>query len=230
MNSDAVMMRVLVVEDDDSVREALRRALMLDGWDVTIARDGREGLDAARSQAPDVIVLDVAMPDLDGIGVARALREEGQRTPILMLTARVDIPDRIAGLDAGADDYMLKPFDVGELQARLRALTRRDAPDVPGRLVFGELELDPQMQTARVGDVTIELTRTELELLALLMANPRRTLTRELIYRRMWDQEFEAGANVLRVYIASLRRKLEADGRRRLIHTVHGVGYTLREP
>jgi two-component system, OmpR family, response regulator MprA len=230
MGAGAIAKTVLVVEDDDSVRHALRRALTLEGWDVSVAAGGREGLDAARAQHPDVIVLDVAMPDLDGIGVARALRDEGNRTPILMLTARVAIPERITGLDAGADDYMLKPYDVGELEARLRALTRRAGTDTSSQLRFAELELDPLMQAVRVDDATIELTRTELELLALLISSPRRTLTREVIYQRMWGQEFATGANVLRVYVASLRRKLEADGRRRLIHTVHGVGYILREP
>jgi two-component system response regulator MprA len=230
MGAGAIAKTVLVVEDDDSVRHALRRALTLEGWNVSVAAGGREGLDAARAQHPDVIVLDVAMPDLDGIGVARALRDEGNRTPILMLTARVAIPERITGLDAGADDYMLKPYDVGELEARLRALTRRAGTDTSSQLRFAELELDPLMQAVRVDDATIELTRTELELLALLISSPRRTLTREVIYQRMWGQEFATGANVLRVYVASLRRKLEADGRRRLIHTVHGVGYILREP
>jgi two-component system, OmpR family, response regulator MprA len=222
--------RVLVIEDDASVREALRRALILGGWQVAVAGGGEEGLAAIRSNEPDVVVLDVAMPEVDGIEVVRTLRLEGNRTPVLMLTARVSIPERIAGLDAGADDYLLKPYDVGELEARLRALLRREGDGGSERLVFEELELDPLMQAAKVAGETVVLTRTEVELLRLMLANPQRTLTREFIYRRMWGHGFEPSANVLRVYVASLRRKLELNGRRRLIHTVHGVGYILREP
>jgi two-component system response regulator MprA len=223
-------MRVLVVEDDDEVRAALRRALMLGGWDVVLAEGGQEGLDKAATDVPDVIVLDVGMPDIDGLEVCRRIRRTGQRTPILMLTARVEVPDRIAGLDAGADDYLLKPYDVGELQARLRALVRRESAADGRTLRFAELELDPDAHAARVDGRTVELTRTEFALLELFMLNPRRVLPSELIYDRVWGYDFGPAGNALRVYVGYLRRKLEADGGRRMLHTVHGVGYVLREP
>lgn len=222
--------KVLVIEDDESVRQALRRALVLDGWEVAVAEDGGTGLAALNSEPPDVIVLDVSLPDTDGLEVARTLRSEGNRTPILMLTARVEVPDRIAGLDAGADDYVLKPYDVGELQARLRALTRRELGGSDARQRFAELQLDPGMQAVVVGDITTTLTRTEMRLMELLVSKPRRIVDYETIYRRLWNQEFDPGANALRVMIGNLRRKLERAGCRRLIHTVHGVGYVLREP
>jgi two-component system, OmpR family, response regulator MprA len=224
-------MRVLVVEDDASVRDALRRALMLNSWDVLTAETGPEGLLKAQSEVPDVIVLDVGLPDLDGLQVCRSLRSAGNRTPILMLTARVEVPDRIAGLDAGADDYLVKPYDVGELQARLRALLRRNVDGSDGNVLrFAELELDPGEHVARLGERTIDLTRTEFQLLELFMLNPRRVLSPELIYDRVWGYDFGPEGNTLRVYVGYLRRKLEAEGERRLIQTVHGVGYVLREP
>ena len=223
-------MRALVIEDDDDVRAALRRALLLSGYEVLLAADGAEGLLKAGTEVPDVIVLDVGMPQMDGLQVCRALRAAGNRTPILMLTAREAVADRIEGLDAGADDYLTKPYDVGELEARLRALLRRSA-DADGRVLrFEELELDPDAHAVRVGERSVELTRTEFQLLELLLLNPRRVLSPELIYDRVWGYDFGPGGNALRVYIGYLRRKLEADGERRLIQTVHGVGYVLREP
>jgi two-component system response regulator MprA len=223
-------MKVLVVEDDPAVRDALRRALMLGGWDVSEAEDGSNGLFKAETESPDVIVLDVGMPDVNGLEVCRRLRRQGNRTPILMLTARVEVPDRIAGLDAGADDYLIKPYDVGELEARLRALVRRrvDGAD-DGVLRFSNLELDPGQYLARVGDRTVDLTRTEFQLLELFMLNPRRVLSPDLIYDRVWGYDFGQEGNALRVYVGYLRRKLEAAGEARLIQTVHGVGYVLRE-
>jgi two-component system response regulator MprA len=224
-------MRVLVVEDDDSVRQALRRALMLGGYEVLLAEGGEEGLMRAASEVPDVIVLDVGLPDIDGLTVCRTLRQGGNRTPILMLTAREAVPDRIEGLDAGADDYVTKPYDVGELQARLRALVRRGLEGGDGRrLKFADLELDPDAHAVRIGERTVELTRTEFQLLELFMLNPRRVLSSDLIYDRVWGYDFGPGGNALRVYIGYLRRKLGAGGERRLIQTVHGVGYVLREP
>jgi two-component system response regulator MprA len=223
-------MRVLVVEDDDGVRDSLRRALTLAGYEVITAEGGQDGLFKAEADVPDVIVLDIGMPDIDGLQVCRTLRAGGNRTPILMLTAREAVPDRIAGLDAGADDYLAKPFDVGELQARLRALVRRNV-DGDGRVVrFAELELDPDAHAVSVDGRAVDLTRTEFQLLELLMLNPRRVLSSSTIYERVWGYDFGPEGNALRVYIGYLRRKLEADGGRRLIQTVHGVGYVLREP
>jgi two-component system response regulator MprA len=223
-------MRVLVVEDDDGVRESLRRALTLGGWEVLSADGGQDGLFKARNEHPDVIVLDIGMPDIDGLEVCGALRRDGNRTPILMLTAREAVSDRIAGLDAGADDYLAKPFDVGELQARLRALMRRGIAESDGRkLRFGNLELDPDAHAVRVGERSVELTRTEYQLLELFMLNPRRVLSSDVIYDRVWGYDFGPSGNALRVYVGYLRRKLEAEGEPRVLQTVHGVGYVLRE-
>ncbi len=224
-------MRVLVIEDDDAVRAAVRRALLLDGYEVLVAENGEKGILGAQSDVPDAIVLDLGLPDIDGMQVCRTLRSSGNRTPILMLTARDAVDDRVDGLEAGADDYLVKPYDVRELQARLRAIMRRHVEDGDGRVMrFAELELDPDLHGARVGERIIELTRTEYQLLELLMLNPRRVLTSELIYDRVWGYDFGRSGNALRVYIGYLRRKLEAEGDRRLIQTVHGVGYVLREP
>ena len=223
-------MRVLVVEDDDGVRESLRRALTLGGWEVLSAEGGQDGLFKARNEHPDVIVLDIGMPDIDGLEVCGALRRDGNRTPILMLTAREAVSDRIAGLDAGADDYLPKPFDVGELQARLRALIRRGIAEADGRkLRFDNLELDPDAHAVRVGERSVELTRTEYQLLELFMLNPRRVLTSDVIYDRVWGYDFGPSGNALRVYVGYLRRKLEAEGEPRVLQTVHGVGYVLRD-
>jgi two-component system response regulator MprA len=224
-------MRALVIEDDDAVRAAVRRALLLAGYEVIQAPTGAEGLLKAQGDVPDVIVLDLGLPDIDGVAVCQTLRKSGNRTPILMLTARAAVEDRVEGLEAGADDYLVKPYDVRELEARLKAIMRRHVEGADGRVLrFAELELDPDAHAARVGARTVELTRTEFQLLELLMLNPRRVLTTELIYDRVWGYDFGPSGNALRVYIGYLRRKLEADGERRLIQTVHGVGYVLREP
>lgn len=224
-------MRVLVIEDDDAVRSALRRALLLAGHDVVVAPTGQEGLLQTGTSVPDAIVLDLGLPDIDGMQVCRTLRGAGNRTPILMLTARDAVEDRVEGLEAGADDYLVKPYDVRELQARLDAIIRRHVDGADGRsLRFEELELDADAHAARIGARTVDLTRTEYQLLELLMLNPRRVLTSELIYDRIWGYDFGMAGNALRVYIGYLRRKLEAGGERRLIQTVHGVGYVLREP
>jgi two-component system, OmpR family, response regulator MprA len=223
--------RILVVDDDRAVREALRRALALAGYEVQCAEDGRGALEQIASEPPDAVVLDLGMPGLDGLEVCRQVRRLGNRVPILMLTARDAVSDRIDGLDEGADDYMVKPFDVGELKARLRALMRRANPEAEaGELTFAELRLDPARHGAQVGENFVELTRTEYQLLELMMLNPRRVLSHSLIYDRVWGYDFGPASNALRVYIGYLRRKLEQAGARELIHTVRGVGYALREP
>ena len=223
-------MRVLVIDDDDSVRAAVRRALLLGGYEVLLAENGQQGLMRAQNDVPDAIVLDLGLPDIDGMEVCRRLRSVGNRTPILMLTARDAVEDRVDGLEAGADDYLVKPYDVRELQARLNAIMRRHVDGTDGRsLRFGELELDADAHGARIGERVVDLTRTEYQLLELLMLNPRRVLSTELIYDRIWGYDFGPAGNALRVYIGYLRRKLEAGGEPRLIQTVHGVGYVLRE-
>jgi two-component system response regulator MprA len=223
--------RILVVDDDRSVRDALRRALTLGGYEVESAEDGRQALQRLTAGSPDAVVLDVGMPEIDGLEVCRRVRSSGDRVPILMLTARDAISDRIDGLDAGADDYLVKPFDLGELKARIRALLRRTtgAAD-PDSLSFAELSLDAGRHGVGVGDNFVELTRTEYQLLELLMLNPRRVLTHSVIYERVWGYDFGPASNALRVYIGYLRRKLQQAGARDLIHTVRGVGYSLREP
>jgi two-component system response regulator MprA len=224
-------MRLLVIEDDDAVRSAIRRALLLAGYEILLAADGQDGLLKAATVMPDAIVLDLGLPVIDGMEVCRRLRRAGNRTPILMLTARDAIADRVDGLEAGADDYLVKPYDVRELQARLKAIMRRQVAGGDGQaLRFGELELDADAHAVRLPGQSIELTRTEYQLLELLMLNPRRVLSTELIYDRVWGYDFPLRGNGLRVYIGYLRRKLEAAGTPRLIHTVHGVGYVLREP
>jgi two-component system response regulator MprA len=224
-------MRVLVVDDDRAVREALRRVLSLAGYEVQSAEGGAEAIEQVVREVPDAVVLDVGMPDVDGLQVCERLRMLGNRVPILMLTARVEISDRVAGLDAGADDYLIKPFDVEELKARLRALLRRTGPEGdPDELSFEELTLDRARHGARIGDRTVELTRTEYQLLELLMRNPRQVLTHSVIYDRVWGYDFGPASNSLRVYVGYLRRKLLQIGARELIHTVRGVGYVLREP
>jgi two-component system, OmpR family, response regulator MprA len=224
-------MRILIVDDDRSLRDALRRALVLGGYDTISAEDGEQALTQIGTAAPDAVVLDVGLPDIDGLEISRRLRASGNRIPILMLTARDAIEDRIDGLDAGADDYLVKPFDVGELKARLRALLRRGtgAGD-PDSLTFAELRLDNARHGVSVGESFVELTRTEYQLLELLMLNPRRVLPHDLIYDRVWGYDFGPASNALRVYIGYLRRKLQEAGARPLVHTVRGVGYVLREP
>jgi two-component system response regulator MprA len=223
--------RILVVDDDRSLREALRRALTLGEYEVELAQSGQEGLTKIAADGPDAVVLDVGMPGIDGLDVCRRLRAAGNRVPILMLTARESVEDRIDGLDAGADDYLAKPFDVGELKARLRALLRRAGDDgAPGGLSFAELKLDSDRHGVEVDGNFAELTRTEYQLLELLMRNPRRVLPHGLMYDRVWGYDFGPGSNALRVYIGYLRRKLADAGARPLLHTVRGVGYVLREP
>ena len=220
-----------MVDDDRALRDALRRALSVAGYEVDLAEGGQQGLTRVASSRPDAIVLDLGMPDVDGLEVCRRLRRAGDRIPILMLTARDAIENRIDGLDAGADDYLVKPFDVGELKARLRALLRRAGAEAgAGALTFEELRLDPDRHGVAVGDDFVELTRTEFQLLELLMLNPRRVLAHSVVYDRVWGYDFGPESNALRVYVGYLRRKLEAAGARPLIHTVRGVGYVLREP
>jgi two-component system response regulator MprA len=214
-------MNVLVVDDETAVRESLRHALELEGYDVDLAPDGGRALAQIESAVPDAVILDVLMPGVGGLEVARRLRAGGNRVPILMLTARAEVDDRVAGLDAGA---------VDELLARLRALLRRTLDTGGAALRFGDLELDTGTREVRRAGEPIELTRTEFSLLELFLENPRQVLTRELIFERVWGYDFGAGSNSLDVYIGYLRRKTEAGGKPRLIHTVRGVGYALRQP
>jgi two-component system response regulator MprA len=221
--------RVLVVDDEPSVRSALERALRLERYEVELAADGRQALDRLAGATVDAVVLDVAMPYVDGLEVCRRLRDAGDRTPVLMLTARDAVDDRVAGLDAGADDYLVKPFALKELQARLRALLRRAAPDGDGPLRFADLELDPVSYEVHRGERRIDLSRTEFHLLALFLEHPRQVLSRSVIFERVWGYDFGASSNALGVYVGYLRRKTEAGGEPRLLHTVRGVGYVLRE-
>ena len=221
-----------MVDDDRAVREALRRTLTLADYEVALAEDGEAAIEQIVQAVPDAVVLDVGLPGIDGLEVCARVRRLGNRVPILILTARDAVADRIDGLDVGADDYMVKPFDVGELKARLRALLRRAKPqaDTGDGLSFEELRLDPTRHGAQVGDSFVELTRTEYQLLELFMLNPRMVLSHSLIYDRVWGYNFGPTSNALRVYVGYLRRKLEDAGARQLIHTVRGVGYSLREP
>jgi two-component system response regulator MprA len=224
-------MRVLVVDDDRAVREALRRALTLGGYEVQVADDGKQALESVVRSLPEAVVLDIGLPGIDGLELCRQVRRLGNHVPILMLTARDAVSDRIDGLDVGADDYMVKPFDVDELKARLRALLRRaNEGEDTETLSFAEVRLDAARHGARVRDRVVELTRTEYQLLELLLLNPRRVLPHSLIYDRVWGYDFGPASNALRVYVGYLRRKLEDAGARELIHTVRGVGYVLREP
>jgi two-component system response regulator MprA len=222
--------RVLVVDDEPAVREAVSRALALDGYEVAAADDGHAALEAVRRSQPELIVLDVLMAGLDGIALCRRLRRDGDRTPVLMLTARDAVSDRVAGLDAGADDYLVKPFALEELLARVRALLRRTVNGDPhGVLRFADLALDPATREVRRGERDVDLTRTEFLLLELFLLNPRQVLPRSLIFDRVWGYDFGPTSNSLEVYVGYLRRKLEAGGEERLIQTVRGVGYALRE-
>ena len=224
------MSRLLIAEDDRGVRESLARALQYEGYQVVVAADGREAVQVARAGSLDAVVLDVMMPELDGLEVARKLRLEGNRIPILMLTARHEISDRVAGLEAGADDYLVKPFALDELLARLKALLRRSSLSPPdSRLRLADLELDPDGRRLTRSGVEIELTKTEFDLLELLLMNAGIVLPRGVIYERIWGYDFETSSNPLEVYVGYLRRKLEATGGTRLIHTVRGVGYVARE-
>ena len=225
-------MRILVVDDERAVRESLRRALELEGYEVDLAEDGEQALERlGPASAADAVILDVLMPGIDGLEVCRRLRAEHNGVPVLMLTARAEVDSRVAGLDAGADDYLPKPFALAELLARLRALLRRagngdEAGDV---LRFSDLELDLGTREVRRGQRPIELTRTEFALLELFLRNPRQVLTRSIIFERVWGYDFGPSSNSLDVYIGYLRRKTEEDGAPRLIHTVRGVGYALRD-
>jgi two-component system response regulator MprA len=223
--------RILIVDDDRALRDALRRALVLGGYDTVPVEDGEAALAELARAEPDAVVLDIGLPGMDGLEVCRRLRGSGNRVPVLMLTARDAVSDRIDGLDAGADDYLVKPFDVGELRARLRALLRRSGTGADeGGATFHELRLDGGRHGVSVGESFVELTRTEYQLLELLMLNAGRVLPHALIYERVWGYDFGPASNALRVYIGYLRRKLEQAGARPLLHTVRGVGYVMREP
>ncbi len=224
--------RVLVVDDDRAVRDSLRRSLEFNGYEVVLAADGAEGLVAVGAQHPDVVVVDVMMPRLDGIETTRALRAAGNDVPILVLTARDAVGDRVEGLDAGADDYLTKPFALEELLARLRALLRRVVPDGDGEnevLTFSDLTMDVASRDVARGGRPIELTRTEFTLLEMFLRRPRRVLDRSFILEEVWGYDFPTSANSLEVYVGYLRRKTEAEGEPRLIQTVRGVGYVLKE-
>ncbi len=223
--------KVLVVDDEPAVRQALDRALRFESYQTELAEDGAAALAAHAERPADAIVLDVAMPRLDGLEVCRRLRAAGDPTPILLLTARAGVSERVVGLDAGADDYLVKPFALEELLARMRALLRRTAPMSDNEVLrFADLSLDPGTRDVRRGMRRMELTRTEFLLLELLLRNARQVLPREVIFDRVWGYDFGANSNSLEVYIGYLRRKTEAGGEPRLIHTVRGVGYVLREP
>jgi two-component system, OmpR family, response regulator MprA len=234
MTTDQQTQRVLVVDDDRAVRESLRRSLEFNGYAVALAADGAEALASIAGSAPDALVIDVMMPRLDGIETTRALRTTGNDLPILVLTARDSVGDRVEGLDAGADDYLTKPFALEELLARLRALLRRAhtpaEDDVEEVLAFSDLSLNLATREVRRAGRSIELTRTEFTLLEMFMRRPRRVLDRSFILEEVWGYDFPTTANSLEVYVGYLRRKTEAEGERRLIHTVRGVGYVLKEP
>jgi two-component system response regulator MprA len=224
------MARVLVVDDEPAVRRALERALRLENHEVAFAADGEEALDALATEPADAVILDVMMPKLDGLEVCRRLRKAGDRTPVLMLTARDAIDDRVEGLDVGADDYLVKPFALRELQARLRALLRRSDGASPGEVLrYGDLVLDPIAHEVHRGDRLIDLSRTEFLLLELFLRHPRQVLTRTTIFENVWGYDFGPTSNALGVYMGYLRRKTEAGGESRLLHTVRGVGYVLRD-
>jgi two-component system response regulator MprA len=222
-------MKVLVVDDEPALRTALTRALRMEGHVVALAEDGRRALDAVAGSRPDAVVLDVSMPGIDGLEVCRRMRAGGDRTPVLMLTARDAVDDRVAGLDAGADDYLVKPFALKELQARVRALLRR----IEGggdALTYDDLTMNVAAHEVHRGGRRIDLTRTEFALLRLFLEHPEQVLGRGQIFERVWGYDFGATSNTLGVYIGYLRRKLEEGGEARLVHTVRGVGYVLRRP
>jgi two-component system response regulator MprA len=223
--------RILVVDDEPAVQNALSRALRLEHYDVFQAADGHEALEQLGASPYEAVILDIAMPRLDGLEVCRRLRQGGDRTPVLMLTARGEIDDRVAGLDAGADDYLVKPFALRELLARVRALLRRRSDeDAPRILTVEDLTLDGLAHEARRGDRRLDLTRTEFSLLELFMRHPRQVLSRSTIFEHVWGYDFGAASNTLGVYMGYLRRKTEEGGEPRLLHTVRGVGYIMRAP
>jgi two-component system response regulator MprA len=224
--------RILVVDDEAAVRDSLSRTLRFEGYEVAVADDGVAALDEVRRQEPDAVVLDVMMPRLDGLETCRRLRAEGQLLPVLMLTARDSVGDRVAGLDAGADDYLIKPFALQELLARLRALLRRSlvsAPAATDLLRFADLTLNPDTREVHRGDREVRLTRTEFAILEAFLRHPRQVLTRPVLFDQVWGYDFGETSNSLHVYLGYLRRKLEAEGEPRLLHTVRGVGFVLRE-
>jgi len=229
-------MKILVVDDEQAVRESLRRSLRFNGYEVLTANDGLEAVETVRAESPELLILDVMMPNMDGLEVCRTLRSEGWDRPILVLTARDGVSDRVAGLDAGADDYLPKPFALEELLARVRSLVRRASADsiaaeapVESKLSFEDLELDADTREVNRGGRAISLTRTEFALLQLLMENPRKVLSRSKILEEVWGYDFPTSGNALEVYIGYLRKKTEGESDARLIHTVRGVGYVLRE-
>lgn len=229
-------MKILVVDDEQAVRESLRRSLRFNGYEVLTANDGLEAVETVRAENPELVILDVMMPNMDGLEVCRTLRSEGWDRPILVLTARDGVSDRVAGLDAGADDYLPKPFALEELLARVRSLVRRASADsiaaevpVESKLSFEDLELDADTREVSRGGRAISLTRTEFALLQLLMENPRKVLSRSKILEEVWGYDFPTSGNALEVYIGYLRKKTEGESDARLIHTVRGVGYVLRE-
>ncbi|WP_276849978.1 response regulator transcription factor [Corynebacterium pyruviciproducens] len=227
-------MKILVADDEQAVRESLRRSLSFNGYDVVLAEDGAQAVKLIEAEQPELVILDVMMPQMDGLEVCRTLRSSGDDRPILLLTARDGVSDRVAGLDAGADDYLPKPFALEELLARVRSLFRRSIkeaqkPEEPKELEFEDLVLNPDTRDVSRGGKPISLTRTEFALLEYLMRNPRKVLTRSDIVEEVWGYNFPTSGNALEVYIGYLRKKMEADGESRLIHTVRGVGYVLRE-
>jgi len=222
-------MKILVIDDDPAVSASLERALRLEGYEVETAPDGGRGLAALALAPPDAVILDLGLPDIDGLEVCKRMRAAKDDTPVLMLTARDAVNDRVAGLDAGADDYLVKPFALAELLARLRALLRRRSGEEGDVLRFGDLSLDLGTREAKRGDRLFSLTRIEFDLLELFLRHPRQVLTRDLILERVWGYDFDSGTNSLAVYVGYLRRKTEEGGEPRYIHTVRGVGYVLRE-
>jgi two-component system response regulator MprA len=223
-------MKILVIDDDPAVRASLERALRLEGYEVATAPDGGSGLESMALAPPDAVVLDLGLPDIDGLEVCKRMRAARDDTPVLMLTARDAVNDRVHGLDAGADDYLVKPFALAELLARLRALLRRRTGEEGEVLRFGDIELDLGTREARRAKRAFSLTRIEFDLLELFLRHPRQVLTRDLILERVWGYDFDSGTNSLAVYVGYLRRKTEVGDEKRYIHTVRGVGYVLREP
>lgn len=221
---------ILVAEDDPEIRTALERIFTYEGYSVHTANDGAAALEAVASHSPDLVVLDVMMPFVDGLEVCRRMRSRGDRTPILMLTAREETADRVAGLDAGADDYLAKPFELDELLARIRALLRRAGGDDEGAVVVGDLMLDPQRYLVTLAGDEVDLTRTEFDILNLLMRNVDIVLERSVMYERIWGYDFESSSRSLDVHVGYLRRKLEDGGHPRMIDTVRGIGFVIRNP